>query len=186
MIEVLGNEHLRQQARGGDPLVDDMRCDRRLDEGLAASADPFAADVALDLEHSRGVIELLAHILPDALQAAATSTLGLLRLVADLPTREAGRQRHPAWLRFGCRRWLVLQRFELEADGLQIRINALIQKRALYRIEHLAVTAVAPALEGRHLVGELIDLQLLVFEFLIALCQQRIALGELRSERRGQ
>jgi hypothetical protein len=77
----------------GDAFIDDVGRHRCLDEGLAAMTDPFAADVALDAEHSRGVVELLAHILADAFECAATAALGMLRLVADLPSGEPGRQR---------------------------------------------------------------------------------------------
>ena len=135
---------------------------RRLDQPLAAPADPLAADMPLDLEHVRDVIELLAHILADALQAAAAAALSMFGLVADLPARERCRQCHPAGLRFWRRGGLFLERFDLQANGLDIRIDALIQEGALHDIELLAVPTIAPALQGRHLVRQLIDLQLCV------------------------
>jgi hypothetical protein len=81
---------------------------------------------------------------------------------------------------------LFLKRFDLQTDRLDIRIDALIQERALYDIELLAVPAIAPALQRRHLVHQLIDLQLLVYEFFGAAGKLRgpcagfsIALGQL-------
>ena len=59
MIEVFGNQHLREQAAGWNALVDDVRRDRRLDQRFALSADPFATNVALDREDARCVVELL-------------------------------------------------------------------------------------------------------------------------------
>ncbi len=56
----------------------------------------------------------------------------------------------------------------------------------MYDIELLAVPTVAPSLQGRHLVHQLIDLQLLTFEFLLVYCDLRFALGELHNEGRGQ
>jgi len=76
--------HLREKARRRYAFVDDVGCYGGLDEPLAASADPFAADMPLDLEHARYVVELLADVLADALEAAA-SALGLLGLVTDFP-----------------------------------------------------------------------------------------------------
>jgi hypothetical protein len=57
--------------------------------------------------------------------------------------------------------------------------NTLIKERTLYGIELLAVPAVAPAFEGRHLMRELVDLQLLVLEFFFAAGKPCIALTEL-------
>ena len=71
------------------------------------------------------------------------------------------------------------KRFDLKTDGLDIRIDALVQKRALHGIELLAAASVLPALERRHLVRELIDLQLLVFEFLVAAGKLRFAYTQL-------
>lgn len=74
VIGILGHENLSQQARGGDALVDHLRGNRCLNQGLATGAGPLAADVALDREHTRRVVELLAHVLADALERAAAGT----------------------------------------------------------------------------------------------------------------
>ena len=162
-------------------------------KSLAATAGPFTADVALDLEHSGGVIELLADILANALEMGAAAALSALRLVPELPARERGRQGHAARLCFGSGCGSFSQRFDLEAHGLDVRIDAFIQQRALHGIELLGVLRIAPAIEGRDLVGELIDLQLPALEFLIApdelgllLCELGILLLQPLEERRGQ
>ena len=67
---------------------------RRLDQLLAGTADPLTADVTFDLEHTGGVVELFADILPDALQAAAAVAFSCLRLMTYFPARERGRQSH--------------------------------------------------------------------------------------------
>ena len=54
---------------------------------------PLAADVALDREHARGVVELLAHVLADALHRAAAAAHGLFRLMAHFHARQVRRQR---------------------------------------------------------------------------------------------
>ena len=92
VIQVFRDQHLRKQARRRDPLVDDVRRHRRLQQPLAGTADPLAADVSLDLEHAGGVVELLAYVLADALQAAAAVALSCFGLVAYFSARERGRQ----------------------------------------------------------------------------------------------
>ncbi len=72
-------------------------------------------------------------------------------------------------LSFGSARTGVLQRLDLEGDRLDVRIDRFIQKRALHNIELLAVPSEAVAPQGRHLVRQLVDLQLLVLELLIAM-----------------
>jgi hypothetical protein len=57
-----------------DTFIDDVRGNRSLDQPLTTPADPFAADVALDFEHPRGVIELLTYILADALELSRSCT----------------------------------------------------------------------------------------------------------------
>src|ERR1700744_4985370 len=66
MIAVLRYQHLREQARGGDTLVDDLRRHRRLDQRFALRTHPLAAHVTLDREHARRVVELLADVFADA------------------------------------------------------------------------------------------------------------------------
>jgi hypothetical protein len=47
----------------------------------------------MDLEGTRDVIELLAHILVEALQLTTTRAGRVLRLVMEIDARECGRQR---------------------------------------------------------------------------------------------
>ena len=92
MIQVFGDQHLRQQARRRDPLVDDVRRHQGLEQPLAGAADPLTADVSFDLEHARGIVEFLADILADALQPTAAVAFCCFRLMAYFPARERGRQ----------------------------------------------------------------------------------------------
>src|SRR5262245_12046804 len=207
MVQVFRDEHLGQEPRGRDTFIDDMRGNRSLDQSLAAPADPFAADVTLDFEHPRGVIEFLTHILADALELTAAVALRGLRLVTDLPVRQLRRQLPAARLGFGLRGRLSPERFDLKADGLQIRIDALIEQGALHGIELLAAPRIAPAFNEGHFVRELIDLQLLALELLVAagklrgtraklgieftelsvaLSELSLSLGQLCDERGGQ
>jgi hypothetical protein len=87
VVRVFGDQHLRQQARRGDALVDDVRGHRRLNQRLALRANPLAADVALHGEHARFVVQLLGHVLTDALQLAAADAARAVRLVVDLAAR---------------------------------------------------------------------------------------------------
>ena len=66
MVSVLGYQHLGQQARGGNALVNDMRIDRRLGDGLSLCAGPLAPDVAFHGEHAGHIVELLGHVFADA------------------------------------------------------------------------------------------------------------------------
>src|SRR5206468_4784781 len=82
-----------KRARFRYAFVCPLRRHRRLDQGLALRTGPFAANVALNVEHAGGVVELLAHILADALQRAATTAHGSFRLMAHFHPRQMRRQR---------------------------------------------------------------------------------------------
>ena len=84
MILILGHQHLGQQSGGGNAFVDDVSRHRRLCDGLALGAGPFAPDVALYREDARHVVQLLGHVLADALHLAATGARGGLWFVANL------------------------------------------------------------------------------------------------------
>ncbi len=71
MVGKLGDHDVGQQPGGRDALVDDLRRNRCLDQGLAVIADPFATDMAFNGEHAGRVVQLLADILADALECAA-------------------------------------------------------------------------------------------------------------------
>jgi len=88
VIQILAHQHLREKQGRRDALVDDVWRHRGLDQGFASRADPFASDVALHREHSRLVVELLGHVLSDALEGASTGAGGALGLVVDLAPRQ--------------------------------------------------------------------------------------------------
>ncbi len=67
VVHELGDQHLGQQARSGDALVDNVRRHRRLHQRLALGADPLATYVAFHREHAGHVVELLGHVFADAL-----------------------------------------------------------------------------------------------------------------------
>ena len=92
MVAKLRDHHMGQQPGGRDALVDDLRRNRCLDQGFALIADPLATDVALDGEHVRLVVELLADVLADTLEGAAALALAVLGFVVDQGARKLRRQ----------------------------------------------------------------------------------------------
>jgi hypothetical protein len=72
MITVFGDHHLSQQPGGGNAFVDDLRGDWCLDQRFAVITDPFSTDMALDGKYARRVVQLLADVLTNALERAAT------------------------------------------------------------------------------------------------------------------
>src|SRR6185437_1392936 len=78
------------------------------------------------------------------------------------------------------------QRLELEADRLEILIDRLFKETALLGIELFASAAKAPALEDRHLMGELIDLELFELELFVLGGELFFLRAELDDERGGQ
>jgi hypothetical protein len=146
VIGELAHKHLREQARGRQPLVDDVRRHWSLHQLLALGAGPLAANVALHREHAGLVIELLGHVLADALHLAAATAYSALRLVADLAAREIGRQRLALWL-LALAGGLILDFFDLVGDRLQVRIERFFQQAALPAGEALGLGGELQALE---------------------------------------
>ena len=72
-----------------DAFVDDVCRHGRLYQRLALGADPLAADVPLYREHTGLVVELIGHVLADALELAAAAAGGVWRFVVDLMARKA-------------------------------------------------------------------------------------------------
>ena len=93
VIEELGHQHLGQQAGGGDALVDDVWRHRGLHQLLATGAGPLATHVAFHREHARLVVQLLGHVLADALHRAAAAAGRALGLVVNIPARQVRGQR---------------------------------------------------------------------------------------------
>ncbi|KPY89455.1 hypothetical protein ALO94_200122 [Pseudomonas syringae pv. spinaceae] len=83
MVGILGNHDVGQQPGGWDALVDDLGRNRRLDQGFAVIADPFATHMTLNGEHARCVIQLFADVLADAFQRAAAWAVSVVRFVMD-------------------------------------------------------------------------------------------------------
>ena len=81
---------LRQQSRGGDTLVDDVRWHGGLHQSLALRADPLAADVALDREDAGRVIQLLGRVFANPFELATPATSGALRLMMVFDARQIG------------------------------------------------------------------------------------------------
>ncbi|CAG9183956.1 hypothetical protein LMG23992_05116 [Cupriavidus laharis] len=128
MVTELGHQRMRQQAGGGDALVDDVRRNRCLREGLALPACPLTPDMAFDREHAGGVVQLLADVFANALErAAARASLGLW-LVTDLSARQLGRQRLAFRLVLGLRLGRRDQSFQLGLDRLKVCIKSLFQQ----------------------------------------------------------
>jgi hypothetical protein len=124
VIQVLGHQHLGQQPGGGQALVDDVRCDRRLNQLLAAGAGPLAAHMPLDGEHARLVIQLLGHVFADALHRSATAAGGALGLVAELAARQARWQRLAlGLLLLAGQLGFGLQRLDLGGHGRQVHVQ---------------------------------------------------------------
>jgi hypothetical protein len=162
VIEVLGHQHLRQQSGGRDALVDDVRRHRRLDEFLAAGADPLAAHVPLDGKHAGLVVELLGHVLADALHGLAAAAGGVLRFVANLAAWQVHRQLLalgvlPVWPG-------RLVNFDLGRERGQVGIQRLFDQALLLGAVGLGLRGELQPLEHGHLVRELVDQRALVMQ----------------------
>src|SRR6266850_7956233 len=152
---------------GRQSFVDDVRGHRRLRQPLALRAHPLAADVPLHREHARGVVELLGHVLADALQSTAAAAHGRGWLVANLAARQVRRQHLALRLLLACLRRRCaggrLLALELAAERLEVFVDRFLQQALLLAAEPLALAAgVLQPLQHRHLVRQLLDERLLV------------------------
>ena len=93
MVRILGHQHLCQQTRGRQALVDDLGGHRRLRQDLALGASPLATDMALHREHARCVVQLPADIFADALELAATTAGGAVGFLVQINAGQFWRQR---------------------------------------------------------------------------------------------
>ncbi|MCY1411600.1 hypothetical protein D9M71_269890 [compost metagenome] len=147
---------MRQQAGGGDALVDHLGRHWRLDQRFALAAGPFPTHVLFDGEHARRVVELFADILTHALKLATTGALGVLRLVVDHGARELRWQRCAlgllARLSRGGRR---VDRLQLGLDSGDVGVEQVFQQAALGRTQLLAALGELVPFEQRDLVGQL-------------------------------
>jgi hypothetical protein len=163
VIEVLGHQHLSQQAGGGEALVDDVWRHRGLDEPslstlMAAGADPLAAHVALDAEDTGLVVELLGHVLADALHGLAAAAGGVVGFVVNLPARQVrGQLLALGLLLFFGRGLGRLVNFDLGSDCSQVGIQRLFDQAFLLGAVGLGLRSELQPLEHGHLVCELVD-----------------------------
>jgi hypothetical protein len=199
MVHELRNEQVRQQSRRRDPLVDDVRGHRCLHDLLAAPAHPLAANVALDREHAGLVIELLGHVLTDALHRLPAAAVGVRRLVRYVSVRQMRRQRRALGglllvLVLGLVVAIVALPLKLACEFAQVGLERLFQQALLFRCqgagEALARGGELQPLEHGHLVRELVDQRLLERGFALALrdqgllgAQLLIALGHFGHQR---
>lgn len=116
-------------------------------------AGPLAADVALYREYARCVVQLLA----DALERTAARAASVLGLVVAVHARQVRRQggalRHRARR---SRRLLLAQQFlELRLSRGKVGVQSLVEQRALFGIELLALLAELQASQRGYLEREL-------------------------------
>ncbi len=165
------------------PLVDHVGRHRCLHDALAALADPLAADMALDGEHARLVVQLLGHVLADALHGLAATTARIRRLVRHVATRQVGGKRRALGrlllvlvLLVG----LLAMALQLAVELVDVGVQRLLQQASLLGREGageaLAGGGELHPLEDRHLVRELVDERLLEGELVVTL----LDLGEQR------
>src|SRR6185437_10747723 len=127
-----------------------------------------------------------AHVLADALHRAAAAAYGLIRLVANVHARQVRGQRTTLRLVPGCSHlFRRLQLGEFHRDRFEIGVDRLVEEAPLRAVQLFAAGGKLPALEHRHLVRELLDLELLVLQLAILAgeCFDQVG-GELAQLRR--
>ena len=117
--------------------------------------------MALDREDAGHVVQLLSHVLPDALQLTAAAAGGVLGLVVVLGARQIGRQRDTLGLLLVARvpAWRTL--LDLQGQRRQVGVDGLLNEALLLGVERLGLGRELQPLEYRHLMGELVDRGLL-------------------------
>lgn len=161
VIGVLGHQHVGQQPRRRDALVDDVRGHRRLHEHLALHARPFSPNVAFHRKDARRVVELLGDVLAHALHRAAAGAVRVLGVVGDLAPRQCrGQRRAPGrLLRFvGLRRKHGLEFGQLLVDRRDVGVDRLVEQQPLLGAHPLTGTVELQPPQLRQLEGEFADL----------------------------
>ena len=159
VVLIFGDQYMGQQGCRRNALVNDLRRHRRLHQRLALPAGPFAADVALHRKDAGLVIELLRHVLADALQLAAATAGGGIRFVAYFLARQRGRQRGA----LGLLLTIVLGRpgrrelLDLGAQGFDVGVEGLKQHALLLATIGFAGSGELEPLEDGQLVRKLVD-----------------------------
>ena len=93
MVGKLGDHDVGQQPGSRDALVNDLRRNRCLVQRFAVITDSLTTDVAFNGKHAGGVVQLLADILTDALECAATWAVSVVRFLMGQRARKLCRQR---------------------------------------------------------------------------------------------
>jgi len=126
-------------------------------------------------EHAGCVVEFFADVFPDTLQGAAAArgcADGGLVLMANLHAGQPGRQPGAFGLvGLGRCPGRGRQLRQLDLDGGHVGVQRFIEQAELRGIELFAAPAKFPALEDRHLVRELLDFGLAVFELAVLALQ---------------
>lgn len=124
--------------------------------------------MALDLEPAGDVVELLAHILANALQRRAATADGAFGLMMYVAPRQVRRQGVALGL-VPCRAGRIVrtQSSELRRERLEISRDRVFEQVALRAMPPLAPCRKLPALEKRPFMRELVDLELLVTQLRI-------------------
>ena len=118
--------------------------------------------MALHREHAGLVVQLLGHVLADALHRGAAAAGGVLGLVADLAARQVGRQLLALGdLLLTGRLGRGLHALDLGGHRRQVAVQRLFQQALLLGAVGLAPGGELQPLEDRVLVRELVDDRLL-------------------------
>ena len=200
VVAILADQHVRQQPRGGDPLVDDARRHRGLFDAFAVRAGPDATLVVLDEEGTRDVTQFLALVIAHVFERAATGAAPVGRIVTDFGVWQPRWQGLPFGLATGLLFFAGCRSGELCLDRGQILVDGLFEQQSLDAGELLALFAEADATQVRQLDLELLVLDrgeadffvapsqfpLLLFENLLLLAQIVRLLLQLLHQRGGE
>ena len=84
-----------------------MRRNRRLNQRFACLARPLAADMPLDREYARRIVQFLAGVLADTHALATAGAGDVVGFVVDIRARQVRRQGRALWLLTLLIRWRI-------------------------------------------------------------------------------
>ena len=191
MIDEAADQHVRDQSRGRNALVDDLGSDGLLHQCLAAPAGPFAADVAMHEELGRHDIELLGDVLANArhrLAATRSRTDGASRFMLVVDASQMIGQERMSWpdsgllLRQGRRRCalLALKRCQLCLQAGLVFGQRLLEHLALPGVHALGPGSEPVSLQASELEHDAFDLHVLEPDQLRLLGDERVLLVDAR------